>query len=133
MTAGGGAAGCSPPQLRLQLVNLGCPDVPALLAFYRRLLGWEVETAEQDWAVLRPPGGGVGLAFQTERQHVRPTWPASPGDQQMQLHLEIEVDDVEVASAHAAACGAPAAAFQPQDDVRGHLDPAGHPFCLYSD
>jgi len=24
------------------------------------------------------------------------------------------------------------AAFQPQDDVRVMLDPAGHPFCLYT-
>jgi hypothetical protein len=23
------------------------------------------------------------------------------------------------------------AEFQPQDDVRVYLDPAGHPFCLY--
>ena len=132
-SAAGGSAAGRLPQLRLQLVNLGCPDVAALLGFYQRLLGWEVETAEPDWAVLRPPGGGVGLAFQTEEHHVRPVWPGGPGDQQMQLHLEIEVDDLAAASAHAEACGAPAAAFQPQDDVRVHLDPAGHPFCLYTD
>lgn len=121
----------SRPGLRISSVNLGCPDVPALLDFYRRLLGWEVETVDQEWAVLRPPGGGVGLAFQRESQHVPPHWPASPGDQQMQLHLEIEVDDLPAASAHAEACGAPASPFQPQDDVRVHVDPAGHPFCLY--
>jgi hypothetical protein len=51
----------------------------------------------------------------------------------MQLHLEIEVDDLAAASAHAEACGARAAAFQPQKDVRVHVDPAGHPFCLYTD
>ena len=121
------------PQLHLRLVNLGCPDVPALLGFYQRLFGWEVETADQDWAVLRPPGGGVGLAFQTERHHVRPAWPAEPGEQQMQLHLEIEVEDLAAASAHAESCGAAAAEYQPQEDVRVHLDPAGHPFCLYTD
>ncbi len=27
--------------------------------------------------------------------------------------------------------GATLAAFQPQDDVRVWIDPAGHPFCLY--
>ena len=121
----------SRPALRLALVNLGCPDVGALLRFYQRLLGWDVETDEADWAVLRDPSGGVGLAFQTERHHTRPVWPAEAGEQQMQLHLEIEVDDLEAASAHAVACGATPASFQPQDDVRVHLDPAGHPFCLY--
>ena len=29
--------------------------------------------------------------------------------------------------------GATLAEFQPQDDVRVMLDPAGHPFCLYLD
>ena len=122
------------PRLRVSHVNLGCPDVPALLTFYQRLLGWEVEEADDDWAVLRNPDGGVGLAFQTEVDHVPPVWPATgPDDQQMQLHLEIEVDDLAAASAHATACGAPAAAFQPQEAVRVHVDPAGHPFCLYTD
>jgi catechol 2,3-dioxygenase-like lactoylglutathione lyase family enzyme len=122
------------PRLRVSHVNLGCPDVPALLAFYQRLLGWEVEESSDDWAVLRNPEGGVGLAFQTEVEHVAPVWPTTgPGEQQMQLHLEIEVDDLAAASAHAEACGAPAAPFQPQDSVRVHLDPVGHPFCLYTD
>ena len=72
------------------------------------------------------------LAFQAEPHHVPPVWPPrGPEDQQMQLHLEIEVEDLAAASAHAESCGAPASAFQPQDDVRVHVDPAGHPFCLY--
>ena len=33
--------------------------------------------------------------------------------------------------AHAVELGAEEAEFQPQDDVRVMLDPAGHPFCLY--
>jgi catechol 2,3-dioxygenase-like lactoylglutathione lyase family enzyme len=123
----------SAPRLTLSLVNLGGPDVGVLLRFYQQLLGWEVETDEDDWAVLRDPAGGVGLAFQTEVHHRPPTWPAGPTDQQQQMHLEIEVDDLPAASAHAVACGATVAAFQPQDDVLVHLDPAGHPFCLYVD
>jgi catechol 2,3-dioxygenase-like lactoylglutathione lyase family enzyme len=117
--------------MKLDLVNLGCRDVGVLLRFYERLLGWRVETEEEDWAVLRPPTGGTGLAFQTEVHHVPPTWPPGPGDQQQQAHLEIEVEDLPAASAHAVACGATVAAFQPQQDVLVHLDPAGHPFCLY--
>ena len=54
-----------------------------------------------------------------------------PGDQQMQLHLEIRVDDLEPADAHAVGCGATVAEYQPQDDVRVCLDPDGHPFCLW--
>jgi hypothetical protein len=37
----------------------------------------------------------------------------------------------EAAGAHAVAAGAALAEFQPQDDVRVYLGPAGHPFCLF--
>ena len=96
-----------------------------------RLLGWPITVEEPDWVLVRDPDGGVGLSFQTERYHVRPTWPAGPGDQQMMMHLEIRVDDLESACAHATEAGATLADFQPQDEVRVFLDPAGHPFCLW--
>jgi hypothetical protein len=47
------------------------------------------------------------------------------------MHLDIEVDDLEAADAHAVAAGAVLADYQPQEDVRVYLDPAGHPFCLW--
>jgi hypothetical protein len=62
---------------------------------------------------------------------VRPVWPQNADDQQMQVHLEILVDDLEKGVGHALACGASLAGFQPQEDVRVCLDPAGHPFCLW--
>ena len=49
----------------------------------------------------------------------------------MAMHLDIEVDDLDAAGAAAKAAGATLAEFQPQDDVRVWLDPAGHPFCLF--
>ena len=49
----------------------------------------------------------------------------------MMLHLDIKVDDLDAAGAHAVAAGAVVAEYQPQDDARVHLDPAGYPFCLY--
>jgi catechol 2,3-dioxygenase-like lactoylglutathione lyase family enzyme len=119
------------PRFTLSTTVLDSPDAQALAAFYERLLGWSRHDDEPDWVVLRPPGGGTGLAFQTESAYVRPVWPAGPGDPQMMLHLDIEVDDLETASAHAVSCGATVADFQPQDDVRVILDPAGHPFCLF--
>jgi catechol 2,3-dioxygenase-like lactoylglutathione lyase family enzyme len=111
---------------------LDAPDPRALAAFYGELLGWTVGREEPDWVTLKPPGGGPGLAFQAEAAYVRPTWPAGPGDQQMMMHLDIEVDDLEAAGAHALAAGAVLAEYQPQADVRVYLDPAGHPFCLWT-
>ena len=117
--------------MKLIATVLDAPDARELAGFYRRLLGWEVATDEPDWVTLRPPGGGTGLSFQTESDYVRPVWPAGPGDPQMSMHLDIEVDDLDAAGAAAAAAGATLAEFQPQDDVRVWLDPAGHPFCLF--
>jgi catechol 2,3-dioxygenase-like lactoylglutathione lyase family enzyme len=119
------------PRLTFTTVNIGAPDPGELARFYTRLLGWEVGTEEPDWVTLRDPDGGAGPAFQTEPSYARPTWPASPGDQQMMMHLEIRVDELEGAAAHALAAGATLAEYQPQDDVRVCLDPAGHPFCLW--
>ena len=50
----------------------------------------------------------------------------------MQLHIEVEVSDLAAAVEHAVELGATEAELQPQDDVRVLLDPAGHPFCLYT-
>ena len=110
---------------------LDSPDPSALARFYQRLLGWPIGRDESDWVTLRPPGGGAGLSFQTEPAYVRPVWPAGPGDPQMMMHLDIEVDDLEAAGAHAVAAGAVLAGYQPQKDVRVYLDPDGHPFCLW--
>jgi catechol 2,3-dioxygenase-like lactoylglutathione lyase family enzyme len=117
--------------MNLTATVLDAPDARELAAFYQRLLGWEVGTDEQHWVTLRAPGGGAGLSFQTESAYVRPTWPGRPGEQLMLAHLDIAVDDLEAACAHAVDAGAVVAEHQPQDDVRVCLDPAGHPFCLY--
>ena len=115
--------------------NIDAPDANALADFYRRLLGWTTRTEEPGWVVIQPDASDQArsgtLSFQTESRYVRPVWPAGPGDQQMMMHLEIKVDDLEASVAHAVAQGATLAGFQPQEDVRVCLDPAGHPFCLY--
>ncbi|WP_283138851.1 VOC family protein [Rhizohabitans arisaemae] len=120
------------PQMTLTATVLSAPDACELAAFYQRLLGWARRMDEPDWVALRAPGGGAGLSFQTDPAYVRPTWPAGPGDQQMMMHLDIEVGDLDTAGAHALAAGATLAEYQPQDDVRVYLDPAGHPFCLWT-
>ncbi|MEU6426538.1 VOC family protein [Microbispora sp. NPDC046973] len=119
------------PRMTLTAAVLDAPDARELAVFYQRLLGWPIDDDEPGWVTLRPPGGGTGLSFQTEKLYERPVWPAAPGTQRMMLHLDIEVDDLDAAGAHAAEAGATLAGHQPQDDVRVYLDPAGHPFCLW--
>ena len=120
--------------MRLSATVLGTPDPQGLAAFYSRLLGWPVTFSDADWAMIKPPDGlGSGLSFQLESAYVRPVWPEQPGAQQMMLHLDIEVDDLAAGVASAKEAGAVEADFQPQDNVRVMLDPAGHPFCLFHD
>jgi catechol 2,3-dioxygenase-like lactoylglutathione lyase family enzyme len=118
-------------RLSLSGVVLDTPDVQGLAGFYERLLGWPRVQDEEHWVKLANPAGGAGLSFQTESAYVRPVWPAGPGDPQMSMHLDIEVDDLDAAGEHAESAGATLAACQPQDDVRVYLDPDGHPFCLF--
>ncbi|WP_104116040.1 VOC family protein [Arthrobacter sp. B1805] len=119
------------PALSLSSTVLGAPDAQELAAFYQRLLGWNTRTEEPGWVVLGAPDGGAGLSFQTEDHYTRPTWPEEPDHQQMMMHLDLAVDDLGAAVEFALSLGADLADFQPQDDVRVCLDPAGHPFCLF--
>ncbi len=119
------------PALELAATVLDARDPGALADFYERLLGWDRLEDGDDWVRIGPPGGGSGLSFQGDPHHEPPTWPAGPGDVQMQLHLDVRVDDLTRAVALATDLGARPAEHQPQDDVRVMLDPAGHPFCLF--
>jgi catechol 2,3-dioxygenase-like lactoylglutathione lyase family enzyme len=119
------------PSVKLTATVIGTPDPHTLARFYADLLGWEFGRDEDGWATVRDPEGGAGLSFQAEQLHRRPVWPGNTVDQQMMMHLDFEVEDLEVASAHAVSLGATVAEYQPQDDTIVHYDPAGHPFCLW--
>ncbi|HEY3057551.1 MAG TPA: VOC family protein [Chloroflexota bacterium] len=124
---------------------LDAPDVAVLAHFYEQLLGWEIKSLEgprpgypagDGWSVLRPADGSTKIEIQFERHYARPVWPGAAGAQGMQIHLDIWVEDVAVGVAWAIACGASEAEHQPEDRDRSRLrimlDPAGHPFCLWS-
>ena len=130
------------PRLRLTSVTIGAPDPRELAAFYARLLGWTVTASdparpgyppEDGWAQVRPPAGEEGprLNFEYEAEFTRPVWPSVAGEQHITEHLDIAVTDLDSSVAWALELGAALADYQPQDDVRVLLDPAGHPFCLY--
>lgn len=128
------------PRARVSAAVLGSPDPRRLAAFYQRLLGWTRvadEPAppgappEDGWVMLRPPSGGTGLSFQYEPDQVAPVWPATPGEQQMMVHLDIAVENLDDGVAWAREAGAVLAEHQPQQHVRVMLDPDGHPFCLF--
>lgn len=114
-------------------VVLEAPDGPALARFYESLLGWPIAKDEPETAAIAIPGTSSYLSFDSSRGYKPPTWPAEPGRQRQMMHLDIAVDDLAAAVEDALRLGGRLAEFQPQEDVRVLLDPAGHPFCLYLD
>jgi RimJ/RimL family protein N-acetyltransferase/catechol 2,3-dioxygenase-like lactoylglutathione lyase family enzyme len=111
---------------------LDSPDPRALARFYSELLGWDLASETEAHCTLAPADGVAYLACQLSPDYVRPVWPNADGAQQMMLHLDFEVTDLEVAVNRAVRLGAEPADHQPQRDVRVMLDPDGHPFCLYT-
>ena len=113
-------------------VMLETPDPRGLLAFWSEILGVPIHGVDDTGGSL-DFGEGVGyFAVQHAEVYEPPVWPPVPGTQGMQMHIDVEVDDLASAVEHAVELGATVAVYQPQDDVRVLLDPAGHPFCLYS-
>ncbi|MEI9907996.1 MAG: VOC family protein [Actinomycetota bacterium] len=112
-------------------VVLDAPDVAVLAKFYSELKGWSIYKIDEDGAALDAGEGVAYLSIQKNLDYIAPVWPGVPGLQQMMLHLDFEVTDLKEEVARAISLGATLAEFQPQENVRVLLDPAGHPFCLY--
>ena len=122
------------PAFRFTAAVLETPDPQGLARFYQRLLGWPLRDDTPEWATLRPADGSTGLSFQLDPDHVPPVWPAQPHAPRMQLHLDLEVDDLDAAGALAVDAGARQIGghADPHEEVRVYADPAGHPFCLFT-
>ena len=111
-------------------------DYDSEVGFYRDLLGTEVAEREERWAALREPQSGMWLNIQAEDGYLPPVWPEDGSAQAKMMHFEVRVSDVESAVSRATSFGAREARWQPPDRdasrLRVMLDPAGHPFCLWS-
>ncbi len=112
---------------RTPVVVLDCPDPQALAEFYGALLGWEVTPGGDDWWSIRAEYGHT-LCFQQVDGFTAPRWPGQEVPQQ--LHIDVDVDDLDTAEAAVLELGATKHDHQPGTTFRVFLDPAGHPFCL---
>lgn len=107
-----------------------CPDPHALAEFYAALLGRQIDPDQRgDWVEIVADDGNR-IAFQQVADYQRPQWPGQEHPQQ--LHLDVEVDDLDDGEAAVTERGAVKHPVQPSqsDSFRVFLDPAGHPFCL---
>jgi catechol 2,3-dioxygenase-like lactoylglutathione lyase family enzyme len=114
---------------RLDTVVMDCPDPRALARFYGEVLGMRVVEEDDDWVTIRgDPEGAASLSFQLAPDFEPPRWPDPAHPQQ--FHLDVEVDDVEVAERQVLAAGARRIEAGGGKTFRVYADPAGHPFCL---
>lgn len=114
---------------RNPVVMLDCPDPQILAEFYGALLGWTVGAGEEWWSIRSETG--ASMSFQRVADYRPPQWPGQESPQQM--HLDIDVDDLDVAETAVLELGATKHEQQPGASFRVFLDPAGHPFCLCED
>ena len=112
----------------LDVIVLDCPDPNRLADFYSDVLGMRKITDDPSWAELVGPGDARPIvAFQRVENYTAPEWPGQNTPQQM--HLDVRVDDLDVAEQAVLALGATrTGSYTPT--FRVYLDPAGHPFCL---
>lgn len=82
------------------------------------------------------PNGGPSVSFQAEEWYEPPTWPEVDGHRAKMMHFEVAVHDLDAAIALVMRAGGSEAPHQPEDrdprHLRVMLDPAGHPFCLFT-
>ncbi|MBT2385802.1 VOC family protein [Streptomyces sp. ISL-11] len=120
------------PFAKITAIVLDCPEPLPLARFYAEVLGGEIKgAADDDWVDLFLEDGSR-LAFQRAPGFVPPNWPSSD-DHSQQLHLDLDVADIEAAQERVLALGALPLDIDDQDgrrDFRVYADPAGHPFCL---
>jgi len=107
-------------------VVLDCPDVEQLSSFYARLLDKPV-TGERDGRAMIGRDGAQPVLFQQVDAYHPPRWPDPAHPQQ--FHLDVTVDDIEVAEAQVLQLGATSLSCG-GENWRVYADPAGKPFCL---
>ena len=113
--------------MRLGGVSLDCAEPRVLASFWAALLGGEVAIETGDVAVVRL--GDLLVTASRVEGYEPPTWPDGPTPKQ--LHLDLDVEDLDAAERRALSLGAVRASVQPNpESYLVLLDPAGHPFCL---
>lgn len=108
----------------LHEIVFDCPNPEALARFWQALIGGEVAVAGPDWAVLDGDEDGFYIGFQRV-----PEQKAGKN----RLHLDVEVDDLEMAIDEAEQLGARKIGERVEEEdgsFQVMADPAGNEFCL---
>ncbi len=106
---------------KLIAVTVDCAEPKTLADFYAKILGFEVQHAEDDYAAVGD--GTTSIYFQRIPERSPAAWPG-PGKQ---FHFDVRVPDVDKAVEEYLALGATKPDFQPGGENWTVIaDPEGH-------
>ncbi|MGO4205450.1 VOC family protein [Rhodococcus sp. TAF43] len=112
---------------QLGSITLDCDDPSELAEFWSAMLGGAVTHSSGKFVTVKTPRA-VLTAIRVPGYRP-PTWPEDSVPKQ--IHLDLVVNDLDVAEAESVSLGAKVAALQPAPErCRVLVDPAGHPFCV---
>lgn len=115
----------------LASITLDCADPVRLADFWSALLGLPVEFQADDGSAVALRASGFFVSCVRVDGYVAPVWPGEGAASSQQVHLDLQVPDLDAGTERALQLGARLATPQPQPDMwRVLLDPEGHPFCL---
>ena len=125
-------SGVDTPVGQLMNIVVDCPDADISARFWAAVLGWERVQENAGWVDIADASDGRRrLVFQQIADYRPPGWPDQGPPQQ--LHLDVRVDDLEIADQRVRALGAVPLGERVvlEDETYWvYADPAGHPFCL---
>ncbi|MDN5686583.1 MAG: VOC family protein [Brachybacterium sp.] len=112
--------------IRFSAVTIAAPDPRALVAFYAAITGGEViHIPGNDWAGMQCAGGRIDAMAVADYEP--PRWP----EDSSLIHIDVLVEDLELAADRVEQAGGARFAFQPNaEHCLVFADPVGHPFCL---
>ena len=88
----------------LKMLTLDSSDARRDARFWSAVLGWDVASEQDEYAMLTGPGG-LALGFGTLEDHEAPGWPNEHGTKQ--FHLDLAVDDLDEGVAACVGWGRP--------------------------
>jgi predicted enzyme related to lactoylglutathione lyase len=117
------------PVTELIAFTIDSADAARSARFYADLTGGEVTGDYPEYGYAAASVLGSAFNFQTVADYAAPQWPGQAHPQQ--FHLDLRVEDLDTAVAHAQSLGASVASEQPGEGKWiVMIDPDGHPFCL---
>ncbi|HTB08993.1 MAG TPA: VOC family protein [Acidimicrobiales bacterium] len=119
-------------ELVRHVIVFDAADVAVESAFWAALFDGDVVSDDEEFHCVVSKSGEWLIGVQHAPNHTPPQWP--DGVPEQQIHLDLHVEDPQLAHDEALKLGArviqSAPGFTADEGHQVYVDPAGHPFCI---